>query len=113
MLEKIQGAVDVPGVGFGDGQAVEPVKQGLLFEAAAAALGAYVVAAVARQKDADVHLVGSVFQPAEIAFDAVIRRCAVYDGLLLVQSQILKRPVHGNFVPPTVGNQVFEFHAAL
>ena len=49
----------------------EAIEQGVRLQAPAAASGAGLVAAVARQEDAHVHFVGLGFEPAEIAFHPV------------------------------------------
>jgi len=60
-----------------------------------------------------VHLVGAVFEPAEVAFDAVVGGRAPDDGLLLRGGELPKGPVDGDLLLAAEGGQVPELHAAV
>ena len=62
-----------------DAAAVDAVQQRVGLQPPAVAVRAEAVAAVARQEDAHVHLVGAALEPAEPAADAVVLALAVDD----------------------------------
>ena len=82
------------------------------------ALRAGGIGAVTAEEDADVHLVGLGFEPAEVAFDAVpgagplmffvdaVVRVAVDDPVLDGLRELLEGNLRGNVARPAEGEQV-------
>ena len=105
------GLIDIHRIDLCDALPCDPVQQGFVFEAGAVAFAADIIAAVAGQKHAHRHFVGSRFQPAEKSLDTVIGRCPLDDGFFLGRFQIAKRDVCGNFLTPAEIHQFRKFHA--
>src|SRR6185369_553635 len=101
--EERRGVAHVHSVHVGDGLAADPEVERLGLETRAGARLAGPVRAVAREEDADVHLVSLALEPAEPAADAVELVVPLLDQPALLRLELRDRDVDGNLAPAAEG----------